>query len=231
MPKLILTPGLVSDHHIWQHIVAPLAAHNPIIADVSGTTSIAQIASKILAENEGQLMLAGHSMGGIIAVEIYRQASQRIDKLALLNSSMLPQMDGEAKYRKDMVAQVNENGIEFLAQEWLPRLVHKSRRNDTAFMSQISASIMSATPKQHQDQNTALLNRPDGYATIPKITCPTLILAGQDDKLCRAAENTQMANQINGSQLVIIEDCAHFSPLEHPQIVTDALITWLTSSN
>lgn len=227
MPTLILIPGLVSDHNIWQYIAPKLATHNPVIADVSQTTSIQQIATKILTENQGQLSLVGHSMGGIIAVEIYRQAPNRIKKLALLNSSMLPKMDGETAYRKTMVDQVNAQGINILAKDWLPRLVHSSRRDDPDFMNIISISIASATPKQHQNQNQALLNRPDGYATIANITCPTLVLAGQDDKLCRADENQKIAAQINNSTLVIIDQCGHFSPLEHPEQVTDALVSWL----
>lgn len=227
MPKLILIPGLISDPQIWQFIVKPLADYSPIIANVSQMTSIEQIARKILAENTGKLFVVGHSMGGIIAVEMYRQAPERIEKLALLNSSMLPKMEGETAYRQGLVDQVNENGVEILIGNWLPRLVHPSRHDDLEFMSLINASIMSSTAKQHETQNNALLNRPDGYATIPNINCPTLVLAGQQDKLCRADENAKIANQIKNSTLVIIEQCAHFSPLEHPKQVSAALNKWL----
>ncbi|MBL1418959.1 MAG: alpha/beta hydrolase [Alphaproteobacteria bacterium] len=229
MAKLVLIPGLVSDHHIWRHAVKALAAYHPIIADVSQTTSIADIATQILGENDGQLYIAGHSMGGIIAVEIYRQAPERIEKLALLNSSMMPQMDGEAEYRQSMIDMVNEGGIEALAKNWLPRLVHQSRHDDADFMAEIASSIMAANAKIHEKQNNALLGRPDGYLTIEKITCPTLVLAARQDKLCRVTENEDIASKINGSQLVIVEDCAHFAPLERPDTVNQALKNWLNT--
>lgn len=227
MASLILIPGLVSDQHIWRHAVKALANYNSIIADVSQTTSIAGIATQILAQNKGQLYVAGHSMGGIIAVEIYRQAPERVEKLALLNSSMMPQMDGEAAYRQSMIDMVNKGGIDALANNWLPNLVHKSRHDDADFMAEISNSIMAADAKIHEKQNNALLNRPDGYLTIEKITCPTLVLAARQDKLCRVSENEDMASKINNSQLVIVEDCAHFAPLERPDAVNQALKDWL----
>ena len=227
MAQLILIPGLVSDQNIWRHAVAALAAYSPLIANVRQTTSIAGIASQILAQNEGQLYIAGHSMGGIIAVEMYAQSPERIEKIALLNSSMMPQMDGEAAYRQSMIDLVNKDGIKALAETWLPRLVHKSRHDDTGFMAEISNSVMAANAKIHANQNKALLNRPDGYLTIGKITCPTLVLAGRQDKLCRVDENENMASKIQGSQLVIVEDCSHFAPLEQPKQVNQALLHWV----
>lgn len=227
MAKLILIPGLLSDVIAWQQVAQALHAYKPIIADVSSLTSITEIATQILTENQGQLQIVGHSMGGIIAVEMYKQAPQRIEKLALLDTSMAPQMDGELPARQKQIDLAYNEGMQALAKVWLPYLVNKNRHEDAILMTALTDMVMRADAAQHEKQNLALLNRPDGYEVASQITCPTLVLVGRQDKICRVAEHEDMANKIPNSKLEIIEDCGHFAPIERPDEVTKALQDWL----
>ena len=77
-------------------------------------------------------------------------------------------------------------------------------------------------------QQTAILTRPDGREDLAKITCPTLVLCGRQDALTPLSGHEEMAKAIPNARLVIIEDCGHLAPLEHPHAVSAVMRYWLT---
>ena len=68
----------------------------------------------------------------------------------------------------------------------------------------------------------------DSRACLPKVQCPTLVIAGRGDVLFSLDEHKFLAAQIPGARLAVIEDCGHAAPLERPQAVTALLRYWLT---
>ena len=85
MPVL-LVPGLGGSPRIYAPVVAQLWRYGPVtVANHFRDDSMGAIARRILAEAPPRFALAGHSMGGYIAFEIFRQAPERIAKLALIN--------------------------------------------------------------------------------------------------------------------------------------------------
>ncbi|MNN23020.1 Alpha/beta hydrolase family protein [compost metagenome] len=91
-PSLLLLPGLLCDARLWRHQAAGLADVAGVsVADLSGSDSIAELASLALSRAPpGRFALAGLSMGGYVALEIMRQAPERVLALALLDTSARP---------------------------------------------------------------------------------------------------------------------------------------------
>ena len=91
MTPLVLIPGLASDEAVWRPVIEQLAdvaaCH---VAETRLDDTIANIAVRILMVAPPQFALAGISMGGYIALEIMRQAPQRVTKLALFDTSARP---------------------------------------------------------------------------------------------------------------------------------------------
>jgi pimeloyl-ACP methyl ester carboxylesterase len=111
--------------------------------------------------------------------------------------------------------------MEALAARWLPPMLHPDR---TALLAPLTQMVKRSTPETFENQQRALLSRPDARAVLSEIQCPTLVLCGRQDTWSSVAQHEQIAALILGSRLVVVEDCGHMSPAEQPEAVTDALI-------
>ena len=114
-----------------------------------------------------------------------------------------------------------------LADRWLPPMVHEARTQDILLMEPLRAMVMRASPEQHQRQIRALLNRSDARPLLPTIRCPVLVMVGRQDRWSPPAQHEEIAALIPHSELVVIEDSGHMSPVEQPEQVTKALLRWL----
>jgi pimeloyl-ACP methyl ester carboxylesterase len=87
--------------------------------------------------------------------------------------------------------------------------------------------VMRSTPESFQNQQRALLNRPDARTVLPAIHCPALVLCGKQDTWSPVAQHEEIAAAIAGAKLVVIEECGHMAPAEQPAQVTAALREWM----
>src|SRR5512132_4733362 len=88
---LVLLPGLLCDAALWQHQIATLADLAEItVADLMQADQAGAAAQGVLASAPDEFALAGLSMGGYVALEIMRQAPDRVTRLALLDTSARP---------------------------------------------------------------------------------------------------------------------------------------------
>lgn len=227
MSTVVLIPGLLCDETVWQHAVKQLSRMYPIfVADLSTQDSLKLMAQDILASCRGSLMVAGHSMGGRVALEMVRQAPKRIAKLVLLDTGIHPCKEGEEGPRRELVNLAYEKGMEALAERWLPPMVHPDRLDDQRLMDTLYSMVTRMTPELHERQITALLNRPDAESIVGTIQCPTLLVVGRQDAWSPLSQHEDMQTRIPGAKLKVIEEAGHFSPIERPKEVTAALETW-----
>lgn len=228
MPALILIPGLLCDELVWKNQIEEFAAtHEVIVPALDGFDSVADMAADVLMHAPGEFALAGHSFGGRIALEAFRQAPERVTRLALLDTGVHPCAEGEPARRQELVSLAFDQGMRALADVWLPPMVHPDRRGESALMEPLMAMVERRSPATFRNQVNALLNRPDATPLLAKIRCPTLVLCGREDGWSPLARHEAIAAAIGGSVLAVIEQCGHMSPLERPREVTAALRRWL----
>jgi pimeloyl-ACP methyl ester carboxylesterase len=175
--------------------------------------------------------VAGHSMGGRVALEVMRLAPQRVERLALLSTGTNPLAAGEAGEKEKagrmaLLKIAREQGMRTMAQEWAKGMVHPERIGGPIF-AQVLDMFDRGSAAQYAAQINALLNRPDAAALLPGIQCPTLVLTGRDDSWSGPAQHEAMAAAIPGAQLVIVEHCGHMCTMEQPHAVNAALSAWL----
>ncbi|MEO8675925.1 MAG: alpha/beta hydrolase [Casimicrobiaceae bacterium] len=230
---LLLLPGLLCDRAVWAPILPQLETvarcHIPDYADEG---SLAAMAERALALAPATFALAGHSMGGRVALEIMRRAPARVERLALLDTGCRPRPAGaageeERAKRLALLALAREKGMRAMARQWVQPMVHPARHADPAFIDTILDMFERRTPLQFHGQIEALLARPDATALLPTIACQTLVLAGRADGWSTPAQHEEMAALIPGSRLAIIEDCGHMAPMERPDAIADAMVAWL----
>lgn len=219
----ILIPGLLCDGFCWEPVTARMPAY---VAEVSSQDRIEQMAIDCLAIAEGPLEVAGHSMGARVAMEMARIAPGRVRKLALLDTGFGPLKDGETEKRADIVAYAHENGMQALADRWLPPMVYEPNQTPT-LMGALTEMVLRKTPEQHERQIHALVHRPDASAYLDQIACPTLVMVGRQDAWSPVEQHEEMVKLIPDVRLEIIEEAGHFAPVERPNEVTDLLVPFL----
>ena len=129
-----------------------------------------------------------------------------------------------------LLALAREKGMRAMACDWVQPMVHPERRTDAALIDAILDMFARRTVDQFAGQIEALLARPDATAVLRAVACPALVLCGREDGWSTPAQHEEMATQISGSRLVIVDDCGHMAPMERPGAVGAALTDWLRAT-
>jgi pimeloyl-ACP methyl ester carboxylesterase len=229
---IVLLPGLVCDSAVWSHFHAALGPRVDVsIADYGLIDSLGDMADKVLRECPSRFALAGHSMGGRVALEMFRRAPDRIAALALLDTGVQPLAAGEAGAREaagrhELLDIARTRGMAAMAQRWVQGMVWQPRLHDAPLLQSVIDMFARRSADMFAAQIRALLARPDASALLPTIRCPTLVLCGTEDSWAPASRHREMAAQVPGSQLVLVPECGHMCTMERPQAVTAALSAW-----
>jgi pimeloyl-ACP methyl ester carboxylesterase len=170
-------------------------------------------------------------MGGRVALEVLRQAPERVERLALLDTGFQGLAEGEAGEKEragryQLLELAHSQGMRAMGQQWARGMVHPEHL-DTPVFEAILQMLCRSTPEMFESQIQALLTRPDATSLLPKIHCPTLLLCGRDDLWSPLARHEVMQRAIPGSTLKVIEISGHMTTLEQPQAVSSALAPWL----
>ena len=230
MRPLFLLCGLLCDETIWADIPSRLAlVANAHVMSFAGFSSIAGMAERVLAAAPPRFALAGHSMGGRVALEVWRQAPERVTGLALLNTGVHPTRESEYDSRGLLVRLARRQGMAALADEWLPPMMGAPPDRVLQVMPVLKAMVQRFTAESFAGQINALLQRPDARQVLPSITVPTLLLSGTNDTWSSLSQHADMQRSVPGSTLVEIAGAGHMSPIERPDAVARALKGWLTA--
>jgi pimeloyl-ACP methyl ester carboxylesterase len=225
---ILLVPGLVCSPRIFAPIVPALWRFGPVtIANHIRDDSMGAIAQRILAEAPPRFALAGHSMGGYIAFEIFRQAPERIAKLALMNTQARPDTPEATIRRRGMIGRTQAGEFGAVLDQLFPMFVHPSRVNDRGLRQLISDMGEDVGPEAFIGQLEAVIGRADSRPTLAQITCPTLVLTADQDNTVPNPLSSEIADGIHGAKLVVLRDCGHMVQVEQPQATVDALVEWL----
>ncbi|MDB5742087.1 MAG: alpha/beta hydrolase fold [Polaromonas sp.] len=232
-PVLLLLPGLLCDEANWAAQCADLAGMADCRVPAYPTLdSIEAMAEHVLATAPpGGFAMAGHSMGGRVALEVLRRAPERIERLALLDTGFQALAAGEAGEkeragRHQLLALAQSEGMRAMGTQWACGMVHPSRLGTPVFEA-ILDMIARHTPAMFAAQIQALLARPDASALLPQIRCPTLLLCGRDDLWSPLVRHESMQRAIPGARLEVIELSGHMTTMEQPRAVSQALAQWL----
>jgi pimeloyl-ACP methyl ester carboxylesterase len=231
--NLVLVPGLLCDDAVWQPQLAALGTQREIQVPQHGLAdSLGAMADAILARAPARFALAGHSMGGRVALEVLARAPGRVTRLALLDTGYEGLPAGEVGERERagrlrLLAIARRDGMRVMAADWASGMVHPARRNEAALMDPILDMLARATPEVFDAQIRALLARPERAALLAQIRVPTLVLCGHEDSWSPVERHRAMARQIAGSVLVDVPDCGHMCTMERPAAIAAALAAWL----
>lgn len=221
---LLLLPGLLCDAETWLHQCHHLSdIADIIIPNLNHAASPHSMVVSVLHDAPPHFALAGHSMGGWVALEIMKQCPERVLGLCLLNTTAFP--DSKEKYdaRQAMILSASKGDYAAIIEKLTQSFIYNSSvvsSIKTMFKRNISAFI---------NQEQAMIQRKDCIKVLDSITCPTLIIHSINDAIFQYEDSQFLAKKIKHATLSIIDNCGHMSPMESPDEVTRLMRSWLTT--
>lgn len=225
---IVLVPGLLCSARLYAAQVTALWPRGQVtVANHTRDDDMAAIARRILADAPPRFALAGLSMGGYIALAMMRLAPERIDRLALLDTSARPDNPDQKAGREKLIAMAQAGKLDEVGETLLPRFIHRNRINDEALKAEVRAMVKETGAEAFVRQTKAIMSRADSRPLLKDIRCPTLVLVGEGDELTPPELAKELAAGIGGATLTVVPDCGHLSTMEKPEAVNAALAQWL----
>ena len=226
--NLLILPGLLEDADAFEAVIAQTAdVAATVVADLTRADSIAALAREALKQApDGPLALAGHSMGGYVALEIMRQAPARIARLALINTHARPD-SAEATENRRRLMKLADTDFEGVVSALMPKLMTPEHLKDPVLTGIIGAMALATGKDGFKRQQAAIIGRADSRPTLKDIRCPTLVIAARNDALMPVELLEELAAGIPGARLAIVEDSGHMASIEQPDEVAALVRAWI----
>jgi pimeloyl-ACP methyl ester carboxylesterase len=232
---LLLVPGLLCSPRLFAPQVAALSDIADIVvpdwrqAPLSIFDSWDATARWVVDRMPpGPFALAGLSLGGMISVEIMQFAADRVTRLALLDTGMRAQNETEKAIRRARVRLADEGNFELVLGLQLARFLPPYQLPDKALVDAVMAMCRETGVEIYKRQEELAAGRIDRRPDLPKITCPTIVVCGRDDATTPLAFSEEIAAGIEGSELIVIEQCGHLVTMEKPAETNAILRRWLS---
>lgn len=227
---LLFLPGLICDARMY----APQSAAFADSLAVEGyglADSLADMARIALAAADDagaeQLDVFGHSMGGRVALELFKIAPDRVRRLAMVSTGIHPVGPGEPANRAALQAIGHEQGFAALVDHWLQPMVAEANRATPEIYQPMRDMCLSKGQAMFDAQIKALLGRPEIATLLPQIACPTLVMTGELDAWAPPKQHQTMADLLPDASLVIVPGAGHMIQLEAPEAVNAAIRDWI----
>ena len=211
---LVLLPAMGCDGQLWARQIVDLGdiAH-PELGDLTVDDSLSAMAARVLAHAPPRFAVAGVSLGGYVALEMIRQAPERVLRVALFGTRASMEMRTRT---------VGEQGLLATAPHADPMLTPIVSGPVQAMAERVGTDVF-------ERQQRALLARPDLDTAIAAVRVPALVAVGDRDLICRVEDAAALAERIPGARFHILRNCGHLSPMERSGEVTMLLRNWLTA--
>jgi pimeloyl-ACP methyl ester carboxylesterase len=221
---------MLGDATGWDAVAADLVdVAAPQFARIDLDDSITEIARSVLAVAPERFALAGHSLGAIVALEIMRQAPERVTRLALVNASGRGPSAAQQAAWAATITRLEAGEFTEVAGELARATLAPHRREDAELVDANLRMAFAVTADgmrrqlRAQQARTSYLDDLAGYAV------PVLIVSAGLDDVCPPERQAELLAHCPSARLVTIPDAGHLTPLEQPTALAAHLRTWLTT--
>jgi pimeloyl-ACP methyl ester carboxylesterase len=227
-PTVFLLPGLMCDEAIWEHQRQALAPHADVHIPVfRGFSSLRVMAEAVLEHAPARFSVVGHSMGGRVAFELMEIAGKRIERFAVMDTGVHGVQVGEAAKRGILLAAAERQGLQAVADAWILPMLHPDNHTNQVLIESINRMILRNSLDDYRGQVGALLARADQTPYLARIQQKTWLLCGEADSWSPVSQHEAMQQHLAASELRIIKNAGHMSPMEQPDAVSNILVEWI----
>ncbi len=227
MTPLVLIPGMMCDARMWGGFSA--GPRHMIHALPTEHDTVQALAAAILEAAPERFALAGLSMGGIVAMEIFAQAPERVERLALLDTNPRAETPEARARRAPQIARALAGGLSAVLREDMKPNYLAPSPNKKAILDLCMDMALALGPEVFARQSAALRDRRDQTATLAAFKRPALVLMGEEDSLCPRDRHDEMHALMPQSLFVIVPGAGHLPTLENPEYTATHLMDWLST--
>lgn len=240
---IVLIHGFPLTREIWNSQAAELAqAHRAIRPDLRGMgrssvtdgpylmeTLAGDIAAVLDNLSIDRAAIAGHSLGGFVALAFARMYTERVTRLALVCSRLAADSPEIAGFRNELADRLErEDSIEPAVEAYVPRLLSaESLRSNPELVERVRAIVRTLAPRGAAAMLRGMAQRGDSYDIAAELRMPVLIAAGAADGVVSLEEAREMVRAFPAAQLHVMERSGHLPMLEEPAALTAALREFL----
>lgn len=232
MNSVILLPGMACDDEVFAHQAAALRGLARVhVSTAHGrAATLPEMAALLLqdlqAEHPGPLVLVGQSMGGMLALEVHRQAPRRVRAMALLGTTARPDTPELIALRTQACALYAAGRMDEVLRANVLFAFHPTRQKQPGLAGRYLDMIGRAGPAQLIAQNRAVMARVDSRPHLRRVHCPVLVACGEADQLTPAEVSREMAALLPQASLEIVPGAGHMLTMEQPERVSALLLRW-----
>lgn len=229
-PVLIFNHALATSRAMWRAQVAAFAPrHRVITFDMRGHGESAapdnpytldMLADDVVGVLDSlgvtrPAVFVGISIGGMIGQSLGLRHSKRLRGLVLANTTSRVPPEGRVAWDSRIEA-IRRDGVEGQVQPTLDRWLSADFRARDPETTRWVADMIRATPAAGMIGCAHAIKALDYTEQLRQISLPTLIIAGEKDPGTPVAAAQVIHERIGGSQLAVIPDCLHQTPIEAP---------------
>jgi 3-oxoadipate enol-lactonase len=174
----------------------------------------------------GPVVLAGHSMGGYVALAFARRHPEMLRGLVLVATKAGADTAEGAAGRRATAEKVKLEGIDGVVNGMAPKMLAASNQ-DQAMAARVRGFMEPSKPEGVIAALLGMAERPDSTPGLGQIRIPTLVITGADDTIIPPAESDTLAKGIPGAKLSVIPNAGHLVAFERPKEFNAALEEWL----
>lgn len=226
----VLLSGMLGDATLWDGIAAHLGdIVLPWPARIDLDDSIQEMATSVLAEAPPRFALGGHSLGAIVALEMMRQAPERVTRLALINASARGPAQAQQQTWARWRQRTADGGFDQVAAELAMATIGEPGRDDETLVAANARMARTVGAGGFVRQLSAQSTRPDSRDGLAAIGVPVLVVSGERDQICPAALQRELLQHCPQATLVSISGAGHMLPLQAPDALAALIRTWITA--
>ena len=224
-PFIVLIPGMMCSHDIFSHQINVLEkVFNVIVKEFNEHRDIELGVKNLVSNLPSEFHLLGHSMGGIVAMELVKQYSKRVLSLALLNTNPYEEKEQLKDRRNRILKDLDAlDLISLMRSDYISRYFPNDCRDKNKLIQKCVDMASTLDKEVFYNQSVALRDRKDQTSILEKLNCKTLIICGERDQLCPVSYHTDMNKMIKSSDLIVFEGVGHMPMLECPQKLNNHL--------
>ncbi len=237
---LLFIHGFPLSRGVWSHQVEAFKSRHRVIAPdlrgfgeshaSAGPVSMGQFAEDIAVLVQqlgaGPVILAGHSMGGYIALAFAKHHPGLVRGLVLVGTKAGADSAEGAQARRATAEAVRLKGTSVVVEAMAPKMLSASN-TDAPMAAAVRGFMASASPQGVVSALLGMAERPDARGWLGDIRVPTLVITGADDTVIPPSESEALARAIPEARLSVIPHAGHLVAWEQPEAFNEAMRDWL----